>query len=105
MLEFPEHYNCVYHTHPSSSPRSRTRVDTTFRTPHEKVSFIDHPNVQEKDFGMNSNMHMVLVQDVSSLTTSTRVASSLSKGTSPISLIKGHVVLFCYVDFNLVFMY
>jgi hypothetical protein len=40
-------------------------------------------------------MQMVLLQDVSSSATSTGVASSLSKGTSPISLIKGHIVYFC----------
>jgi hypothetical protein len=87
MLEFPEHFDCVYHTHPSSLIPI-TIVDNTFRTPHEKVSSVDHPNVQETDFGRNSNLHMALLQDVSSLATSTGVASSLSKGTSLISLIK-----------------
>lgn len=45
-------------------------------------------------FGKNSNLHMALLQDVSSLGTSTGVTSNLSKGTSPISFIKGHVVHF-----------
>jgi hypothetical protein len=48
-------------------------------------------------------MHMVLLENVSNSATSTGVASSLSKRTSR-SLIKGHVVHFCYMDFNLVFM-
>ena len=93
----------MYYTHPSSLTPI-TRVDSTFRTPHEKVSSVDHLNVQETDFSRNSNLHMALLQDVSSLATSTGVASSLSKGTSPISLIKVHVAHFCYMNFNLVCM-
>lgn len=105
MLEFQEHYGLVYPTHPPF--RSSIGANLTFMTPQseepnyqKKFSFVDHPNVQKMDFGGDKNLDMSLLHDVSSATSSMKVANSLNKGASPLSLIKGHVVGFCVDQFG-----
>ncbi|KAJ1265961.1 hypothetical protein BS78_08G114100 [Paspalum vaginatum] len=105
ISEFQEHYGRVYPTHPPL--RSSIGANITFMAPHaeesncrESVSFADHPNVQEMDFGGDSNVDMPLIHDVSSATSSTGVANSLNKGASPLSLVKGHVAGFCVDQFG-----